>query len=124
MRIRMDRTRMAMDGNVYSYDLVVPVGEVARARISYFIVRDGQEYVTLEDATRPEELNKLPRGIERYRKFMDHSKACRQWAGDMIRRYFPELVGIDLNQRHPSWLLDGLVPLDVELSHHSIEANV
>lgn len=116
MNIRLDRTKMAMAGNVCSYDLVIPSTEVDRTNINYFIVRDGKEYVRLADATRPAELDKLPRGITRYQRFMDHEKACQQWSRDTIRRYFPELDGISDDPL-------GLVALPAELSHHTIEAN-
>jgi hypothetical protein len=38
MKLRLDRTKMAMDGNVYAYDLVVPVSEVDRADWRYVVM--------------------------------------------------------------------------------------
>lgn len=94
MKLRLDRTRMAMEGCVYSYDCVVPVSEVNREQFSYFILRDGGEYVLFSDATRPAALDAMPRGFERYDAFMEHYKACRDIAWKHVQDAFPELQGV------------------------------
>src|SRR5690349_3766020 len=98
MQVRIDRTRMAMDGNWYSYEVVVPASEVNRERISYFIVRDGAEYVTLADALRPAAIGAMPRGRERFDAFMAHARRCDLRAAELIAAHFPELRRVDLSQ--------------------------
>ena len=91
MKLRLDRTRMAMEGNVYCYDCVVPVSEVDRAKFDYFVVINGEEHVLFEDAMRPTELDALPRGIERYDRFTAHKRSCDELVWQVLQRAFPEI---------------------------------
>lgn len=94
MKVRLNRTRMAMEGNVYSYDAVVPVSEVDRDRHTYFIVQDGEQYVPFEDAVRPIEIDVMPRGTERYEAFMTHRCNAKLHELEIIWANFPELSGV------------------------------
>jgi hypothetical protein len=83
---------MAMAGNVYRYDVVVPVSEINPAKqLNYFVVINGEEHVLFEDATRPAELDTLPLGIERYDRFMAHNRECEKLAWQVLQKAFPEI---------------------------------
>jgi len=91
IKIRLDRTRMAMAGEYYSYDVSVPTSEVDSSKHSSFIIRDGQEYVSFVDATLPVEHQEMPKGWERYAAFLAHQKIAEQRAWEILKANFPEL---------------------------------
>ncbi len=95
MTIRVDRTKMAMDGNVFTYDVVVPASELDCAGIHHFIVRDSVRYASLVDALRPVELDAMPRGFARYDAFKAHEADTLKREKIIIHCVYPETEGHD-----------------------------
>lgn len=89
MRVRIDRTRMAMNGCYYSYDVTVPLNGNDR---SYIIVRDGKEYLTFTDATLPDEQRAMPQGWDRYEAFKAHEAVARVKEWEFVKQAFPEVT--------------------------------
>ncbi len=89
MKLRIDRTRMAMRGCFYSYDCVVPL-KPSDDR-SYTIVRDGESYLTFADATLPAGHRDMPLGWERYEAYQAHEAIAKVKAWAHICEAFPEL---------------------------------
>lgn len=82
---------MAMDGECYAYDGAVYAKDVDCKNITYYIVRDGVNFVRMADATRPKELDAMPRSWARYDAFMAHERICEDHIAELIRSQFPEL---------------------------------
>ncbi len=111
MKIRIDRTRMAMLEPAYAYDVNVPTTEVDRALYSSFIIIDGQEYVSFEDATLPVEHHKMEKGWPRYQAYLEHEKRCKLQMLELARAVFPELSDVD------KWPTLWVVMPDVQVGH-------
>lgn len=95
MNIRIDRTKMAMSGSFCSYDGTVLASDVPhKERLSYFIIKDGIEYVTFYDATRPVSQLDMPRGRERYKTFMEHERLAGEKLLAIACGLYPELCGL------------------------------
>jgi hypothetical protein len=94
MKVRIDRTRMAMgaDERCYAYDGVVSTKEIDRSQHSYFVIRDGKEYVSFADATRPAELNAMEKGWERYQATLAHETRAKAKLLELAKVAFPELA--------------------------------
>ena len=83
MRIEIHRHRMAMspndDGRIaVGYDVLVPEEDVlpgAQGHIRIILSPGFREYRTYEDATW---VTDLPRGFERYARWLDHEKAAQR----------------------------------------------
>ena len=89
MTARVDRVRMAMKGNYYSYDVTVPL-EAGQDR-SYLIVRDGKEYLTFADATLPDAVRAMPLGWDRYEAYKAHEEVAKVAAWELVKQAFPEV---------------------------------
>lgn len=95
MKVRIDRTKMAMSGSYCSYDGVVPASEVEHAdKLSHFIVRDGINYVPFADAIRPAYQFDMPRGVERYDAWMAHESIAAEKLVAIACGVYPELCGM------------------------------
>lgn len=97
MTIRIDRVRMAMSGNFYAYDALVPASQVDCTNIHHFTLKDGEQFVSLADATRPAVLDTMPRGVARYDAYMAHSRACDARLLGYAQSVYPELADV------PKW---------------------
>ena len=94
MRIEIHRHRMAIpprdDGRIaVGYDVLVPEEDVLPgAQGMIRIVSPGfREYRRYEDATW---VTDLPRGFERYSKWLDHEKAAQGEMLTMVQEHCPE----------------------------------
>lgn len=94
MRIEIHRHRMAMpprdDGRIaVGYDVLVPEADVLPgAQGVVRILSPGfREYRSYEDATWATD---LPRGFERYAKWLDHEKAAQREMLAMVQKHCPE----------------------------------
>lgn len=94
MRIEIHRHRMALpprdNGTIaVGYDMLVPEEDVLPgAQGMIRILSPGHhEYRTYEDATWTTD---LPRGFERYAKWLDHEKAAQREMLAMVREHCPE----------------------------------
>lgn len=117
MKVRIDRTRMAMSGCHYAYDGLVACTEVPNHDRSYFIVKDGVHYLTFPDATRPVAISQMDLGIERYKATLAHEASANTILLTLAKQLYPELapatnwpelwVSIpDLNTRHATKYID------------------
>ena len=97
MRIEIHRHRMAMppadDERIpVGYDVLVPEEDVlpgAQGQIR-LLGPELREYRTHEDATW---LTDLPRGFERYARWLDHEKVSQRQMLAMVRKHCPETRG-------------------------------
>ncbi|MCY4636509.1 MAG: hypothetical protein OXG04_18730 [Acidobacteria bacterium] len=95
MRIEIHRHRMAMspndDGRIaVGYDVLVPEEDVlpgAQGHIRIILSPGFREYRTYEDATW---VTDLPRGFERYARWLDHEKAAQRQMLAMVQEHCPE----------------------------------
>jgi len=96
MKVRIDRTRMAMGEHerCYTYDGLVSTKQLDRSQFSYFIIRDGKEYVSFADATRPAELNAMEKGWKRYQATLAHESAANARLLEIAKAQFPELAPV------------------------------
>lgn len=118
MKIRIDRTRMAMRGRFYAYDVTVPMSEVPHAgEIGYYVVRDGERCVSFCDATLPASHWSRPKGYDRYDDRNTHERRMKPIALALARRVFPELAEVaelptlwaelpDLEARHATLYME------------------
>lgn len=88
MQVRVTRTRMAMSGQVYSYDVTVPADPKKERIIT--ILDGGKHYLTFEDATINPDHWKMPQGWERYEDYQRHKRECRAPMLNLIQQAFPE----------------------------------
>jgi hypothetical protein len=93
MTLKINRTRMAMPGEFYAYDCLVPTKQLDRSKFSYFVIDEGVECVTFADATCPQELHDMPLGWDRYEAWKAHEKQAQAIAWGHIQRAFPETQG-------------------------------
>lgn len=94
MRIEIHRHRMAMsprdDGRIaVGYDVLVPEEDVLPGAqgIIRILSPSHREYRRYEDATW---VTDLPRGFERYARWLDHEKAAQREMLAMVRKHCPE----------------------------------
>ena len=94
MRIEIHRHRMAMspaaDGTIaVGYDVIVPEKDIlpnAQGQLR-LVGLQLREYRSYEDATW---VTDLPRGFERYAKWLDHEKAAQRQMLAMVHKHCPE----------------------------------
>ena len=113
MKLRIDRTKIAMSGNVYSYDVAVPLegmNTIGERHFNYRILRDGEVLIPLADATRPDALDAMPAGLERYDAFMAHNRRCEELKAQYAKQVYPELAGVDS--------IVGLIQIDGPIMTH------
>ena len=79
----------------YSYDAVVSTSKVDRSKHDYFVIRDGKEYVSFANATRPADLDAMPLGWDRYEASLDHERKAAAIALGLAKSVFPELAPAD-----------------------------
>lgn len=91
--VRIDRTRMAMDGNCYAYDGIVALSELGlRVKDGCTTICKGTgRFVSFVDATRPAELDAMPLGWERYQAALAHEKAANAQLLELAKAKYPEL---------------------------------
>jgi hypothetical protein len=99
MKVRIDRTRMAMSGNNYAYDARVLRAECPQvdqySTTTYCLSSDiNGEYYSFADATRPAEQWKMSPGWERYRLHEAHEKAAHEVLLTLARTVYPELHSV------------------------------
>jgi hypothetical protein len=82
---------MAMPEPAYAYDGAVLSSEVDRKHQTHFIIRDGKEYVSFVDATRPAELDAMELGWERYQSALAHEKQAETELLKLAKALYPEL---------------------------------
>lgn len=95
MKVVITRARMAMPGRFYAYDAMVSTDQLDRDAYSYFILSDGIEYVSFEDATRPGALDAMPKGWERYQASLAHKAESEAIALNIAKRAYPELFDVE-----------------------------
>lgn len=97
MNVTVKRTKMAMNGCHYSYDVVVAVSElpeVIRESLRYIIRYDGANYATFDDATAPAEYLAMPIGWDKYDAGERQRAACRVKMLAIAKVAFSELANV------------------------------
>lgn len=97
IRIRIDRTRMAMSEPCYAYDGLVSLANLGV--IGYIdgcttICKDGGRFVSFIDATRPAELIAMPLGWDRYMAYLEHEKSANERLLRLAIELYPELTPV------------------------------
>lgn len=96
MTLRIDRTRMAMDGRFYSYDGRVPLEQVGHGdAIRCVEIVDGKRYVSYAAATQPEWIRAMTPSTDRYRAACAHEKKAKAELLAFAQSVYPELAGLD-----------------------------
>ena len=100
MKIRIDRTRMAMRGEYYAYDVTVPAEEVPWMNPCDVttILKDGvsprNEHYNFCDVMIGPEHYQMDKGWDRDQDHLDTEKACRPIMLELAQRVFPELAKV------------------------------
>lgn len=97
MKVTIQRTKMAMTGNFYAYDAVVPVSELTPKRyasLTYQISYGGQYFATFEDATATDAYLNMPKGWEKYMVGEAHRASCKVQMLELAKRVYSELADV------------------------------
>ncbi len=106
MRIRIERTRMAMGKGrrSYAYDAYVSVDQcplVDQYGVTTHLLsglfpktKHSAEYYTFEVATRPAEHWLMEKGWERYKAALAHEKLAKDRILEIARQVYPELLHV------------------------------
>jgi hypothetical protein len=110
-RVLVQRTRMAMRDPAYSYSLYVPEHEApshVRSACRYFTILsqyDGRErFIDFAEATRSSAECAMPRGWDRYQRWLEHERAASREALTLARTVFPELDGLQSDSLPTLWI--------------------
>ncbi len=100
MKVRIDRTRMAMSGHNYAYDVTVNAADcphVPQHNVTR-IIKDGWgngEWLRFEDATTKPEHYQMELGWERYQDALQHEKTVQPIMLGLVQRAFPETAELE-----------------------------
>jgi hypothetical protein len=125
MKVLLQRT--AMIGGGYSYDAYVSSKEVATydpcRYVNYHLSHSPRGvYLSLCDATMPEEHYSMPKGWERYEAYMAHEKESKKLALTLARRVFPELDYFEGDELPFLWLND--LPEGKQAGHMAVTVEI
>lgn len=96
-QIRIDRTRMAMHSTFYAYTGTVALADLGLTSAPHgliTIVKDGIEYLSYVDATRPASIDAMPLGWGRYTAAIAHEHEANIRLLGIAQSRYPELKNL------------------------------
>ena len=98
MKVYVDRTRMAMSGRFYAFDVRVlrqDAPHVPQCEATTIVKSTPwREFYNFVDATLPASHFAMERGLPRYEAYLAHEKQAQTQALELIKRAFPEAAGL------------------------------